>query len=497
MEQEKKYRYNDKAERYARMNRFYIVALSFLWIIFLIYLLMKLGANSIALPTVYGNIFLIAVFAVSDFVIYFRCKSSKHMKKVVSVQIGMEFFLLGVQTDAEFIYFVMLGVMAIEIPFYDYRSYKKIGIGYGITVTGVLIVRVIKQVLILNVDSICQIICIYLMIFILFKVGSIAKIFSDHALGGVEEQRIKQKNILDGILDISKTVQEESAQSNDRVDELVSATQRVATSMEEITQSAVMTAQSIEEQNTMTQSIQAAIGETGEHSRQMVDIAIESSNSIQENLQEMNALKGQSEQIIGINREVTSAMSRLQSKTAEVQNIAGMILDISSQTNLLALNASIESARAGEAGKGFAVVAEQIRQLAEQTRNSTEDIRGIINELNENADEVVKSIGQSVEATENQNEKIYSAADSFERLKQNMTLLIDDINAVDQKILGLSDANNRIVENISQLSAATEEVTASAEQVKDMSEHNLSCAQEVKEAIGLIQEKTQDMKSYM
>lgn len=208
----------------------------------------------------------------------------------------------------------------------------------------------------------------------------------------------------------------------------------------------------------------------------MVDIAMNSNESIQENIQVMEELKEQSRQIAKTNHEVTEAMNRLQNKTKEVEEIAGMILNISSQTNLLALNASIESARAGEAGRGFAVVADQIRQLAEQTRNSTEEITRIINELNENANEVVVSVESSVEAAESQNGKILSAAEAFGKLNENMTELITDINSMDQQIYGLSESNNKIVENISQLSAVTEEVTASAEQVHGMSEQKIGRA---------------------
>ena len=79
-------------------------------------------------------------------------------------------------------------------------------------------------------------------------------------------------------------------------------------------------------------------------------------------------------------------MQELKEKAEEVAGIKKVIFSISEQTNLLALNASIESARAGEAGKGFAVVADQIRELSEQTKKSTEQIEQIVEQLNSNAD---------------------------------------------------------------------------------------------------------------
>jgi methyl-accepting chemotaxis protein len=236
---------------------------------------------------------------------------------------------------------------------------------------------------------------------------------------------------MDDIIDVSRTVQDETKKSSGLVDELVRTTESVAQSMREISSATTTTARNIEEQNGMTQSIQDAIGQTGDRSKKMVAIATDSNESIQENMQIMEQLKTQSERIAATNGAVTESMGRLQSKTKEVEEIAGMILNISGQTNLLALNASIESARAGEAGRGFAVVAEQIRQLAEQTKDSTEQITRIINELNENASEVVCSVENSVDETRNQNEKILAAAESFERLNNNMTELIDGINVKD------------------------------------------------------------------
>ena len=175
------------------------------------------------------------------------------------------------------------------------------------------------------------------------------------------------------MLGISQSIQTESVKSGELIEKLVGVTESVTNSMQEISASANTTAGSIEEQSTMTNSIQDAIGVTGESSKQMVDIAMNSNESIQENIRVMEELRTQSELITNTNHEVTTAMTKLQNKTKEVEEIAGMILNISSQTNLLALNASIESARAGEAGRGFAVVAEQSRQriLLSRSRGSS------------------------------------------------------------------------------------------------------------------------------
>lgn len=495
--EEKKFKYRDLEARLYRMNRAYLIATAFAFVFLFTYLLLKLAVNSIAAPTVYGNCVLIVVFVVIEIILFKKNKASTKLKNFVSIGFAIEFVLLGVQTDAIFLYFIILAILALQVPYYQFKSLKKFYIAYNILFTLVVGIRIVKDVTALDVDSLLVIICVYLLFFVVYTLGKICQLFSDDALGYAEDQADRQKVILDAVLDISLTVQEESTQSRTLMDELVDSSQRVADSMKEISDATNNTAHNIEEQNTMTQSIQEAIEETGDRSKHMVEVATDSNANIQENIKVMEELKQQSEKIASTNEEVTVAMEKLQQKTKEVEDITGMILKISNQTNLLALNASIESARAGEAGKGFAVVADQIRQLAEQTKNSTEEISRIVNELNLNADDVVRSVESSVEATDNQTKNIVSASESFEKLNVNMTELIQDINEIDSRITGLYESNNKIVENISQLSAATQQITASAEQVQEMSERNLVSAEDVKHSIGRINESTDNMKQYL
>lgn len=238
-------------------------------------------------------------------------------------------------------------------------------------------------------------------------------------------------------------------------------------SMEEIARNSENTAQAINVQASMTGQIQERLENTNSTAANAKEITAQLKNVILEGKNHADDLKEQSVLVDENTIKISETVGMLVENVEKVSGIVASILRISSQTNLLALNASIEAARAGEAGKGFAVVADQIRELAEETKVSTEQITTIINELNMVTGETQKALQKSVESISIQRQKVGEMNVSFADVESGMLELEAGMESMSHELENVMDANKEIVSSISTLSAASEEVLAETQLSKD------------------------------
>ena len=491
-----KYRYNDANERCKRVNRVFLLTTYILYAVLFIYQVLILNAGIFSKPLFISGLAILLIFMIWNSIVYFTNRASKYLRYYITFEVAIVFVFYLLATPANFLGLALIGVLGVSILYYDRRSYLITYITYSLLYIGGQLVRIIMKVVERDPNGMTNVLMTLAVFFMLFVIGKLSKLFSDHALGTVAEHNEMQIKIMKEILNTTHVVTQESDTGLQMVTSLFEASQDIAESMQTISSSTERLTENITEQTCMTQDIQGTINDTLEYSAEMVSIATTSNEEIQTNHTLMQKLQDQALQVSQTNVQITEAMERLQDKTQAMAEIATIILSISSQTNLLALNASIESARAGEAGRGFAVVAEQIRQLAEETRNSTESITNLIKELNINADDVVTVIRSSVSAAESQNEMIDITAHAFESLSNNMNTLINHIREIDTRIENLSTSNNQITESIIQLSALSEEINANAEETSQLTEENLKFTKQARDSIREIQSSAAGLEKY-
>lgn len=288
-------------------------------------------------------------------------------------------------------------------------------------------------------------------------------------IGDMANSMNTMQGSIKGMIKISKDssliIDENSSNLSNISKHMVSSSNIVASSMQEVSEGINSQANDLIE-------ITSILNTFGS---KLEDIVI-NIKDIDENTLSMNELANDSSSRMKLLMDAVSDMSlsfktlahkiiAFSSNIKEVNNIVQIINSIADQTNLLALNASIEAANAGEAGKGFGVVANEVKALAEQTKLSSENITKLISNISKDTIIISDDTNTMNTKLNDQVNIINETLTSFENIIDVIKTVIPKVQAVNASAIGINTEKEDILNKIESISAIAEEISASSEEI--------------------------------
>ncbi|QZY54437.1 methyl-accepting chemotaxis protein [Crassaminicella profunda] len=187
-------------------------------------------------------------------------------------------------------------------------------------------------------------------------------------------------------------------------------------------------------------------------------------------------------------------VEELNNSSLEISEIVSMITNISEQTNLLALNAAIEAARAGDAGKGFAVVAEEVRKLAEESKNSADKITLLIHEIENKTKNAHDTMKEEQEIVDISVEKARETNEEFDKILKVIEEIADKMKTISDSSMQQSEIAEDMAKAMDEFSQTTQNSASSSQQISMEIQEQVSTFEEVSANIEALNNMAKNLK---
>jgi methyl-accepting chemotaxis protein len=290
------------------------------------------------------------------------------------------------------------------------------------------------------------------------EVGTLAQSFGRM----VENLRGVTGEILEGVSVLGSSASEilaTTTQIATGTAETASAVSETTTTVEEVRQTAQVASHKAKY---VSESAQRAV-QVSQSGRQSVEAALEAMNRIREQM-----------------ASIANGIVRLSEQSQAIGEIVATVNDLAEQSNLLAVNAAIEAAKAGEQGKGFAVVAQEVKRLAEQSRQATAQVRAILGDIQ-------KAISAAVLTTEQGGKAVEAGV-------QQSTQAGEAIRALSESIVEATQAATQIAASSQQQLIGMDQVALAMENIKQASTQNVAGTKQAELAAQSLHDLGQKLK---
>ena len=283
--------------------------------------------------------------------------------------------------------------------------------------------------------------------------------------------------------ELNASAEEASASSN----QVAVAINQMATNAEIQTISLKESSQAIDEMATGVQRI-------AENSTRVSTLTYETMNLANDGHVTVEKAFNQMELIKTIVVETNNKIKQLQKQSAQINSIIGVITEISNQTNLLALNAAIEAARAGEHGKGFAVVAEEVRKLAEQSKQSAKQITSLISTIQQETQQSVKLMGDVTQNVDVGIKVTEETAQKFERIVESMHTLNPEMEGISSTAVQFSAQTEQVVAAMQHILSLAQQTNLATSEIAASSEEQLAVMEDVSISANVLSEMAESLQ---
>ncbi|GIN85179.1 methyl-accepting chemotaxis protein [Heyndrickxia sporothermodurans] len=280
-------------------------------------------------------------------------------------------------------------------------------------------------------------------------------------------------------------------------DETTSATEQVVGAIEQVAKGAENQTDGIASNASAMEEIVIGVQRVSDNTSHVTDMTRKTTQLAEEGGAFVQRTVKQMQEIFHSVEQSNSKILSLSGRSKEIGTIIEMITGIADQTNLLALNAAIEAARAGESGKGFAVVAEEIRKLAEQSRQSAKHISLLISEIQHDTEISVQTMGEAAQKVEL---GLSISNDTIEKFNH----ILDGMKEIAPQMEDVAAISEQITASVEEVTSVTNELAsiakvnaASADEIASTTEETVASMQEISSSSHLLSKLAENLQELL